>query len=319
MRRSSSCRARPSRRCSSAGSRGSRHSRSKPRRKTATFNGRLRGCRHPRARRCSCCTASVRAERRGRARSRGSAIRSGASRPICPATAMPPIRRRAVVGSGRRVHGGARRRGSRPCRRRLVRRAGRNRAGASPARTGALARRGRCDVGRAMLPPAERDAWLAGRRALGADLQARADSVRGRSPVRMLPDVLADRREYAPRAPGGVRRRRRGDRCMDASPWLDEIRVPGTGDLRRARRRRGARSRTIAERLRQLLLTISRRRTPARRGADAFAAAVRTFVTGVEAAAEDVTHLRHVAIADPVARALAAFFTEAGGRERLLR
>ena len=145
-------------------------------------------------------------------------------------------------------------------------------------------------LGRAMLPPAERDAWLAGRRALGADLQARADErAREIAGPDAAPDVLAEIAANMRRArPAGYGYVAEVIARTDASPWLDEIRVPalvicgehdGVVGL--------ALSRTIAERLRgSRLVTIPRAgHAPHVEEPDAFAAAVRTFVTGVEAAA----------------------------------
>jgi pimeloyl-ACP methyl ester carboxylesterase len=145
-------------------------------------------------------------------------------------------------------------------------------------------------LGRAMLPPAEREGWLAGRLALGVDLPARADErAREIAGPAASADVLAEIAANMRRArPAGYAYVARVIARTDATPWLGELRVPalvvcgqhdGVVGL--------ALSRTIAERLPgSRLETIARAgHAPHVEEPDAFAAAVRTFVAGVEAAA----------------------------------
>jgi pimeloyl-ACP methyl ester carboxylesterase len=141
-------------------------------------------------------------------------------------------------------------------------------------------------LGRGALPPAEREAWLAGRFALAADLQVRADErAREIAGPDATPDALAEIAANMRRArPAGYRYVAEVIARTDATPWLGEIEVPalvvcgehdGVVGL--------ALSRTIAERLPgSRLVTIARAgHAPHIEEPDAFAAAVRTFVAVV--------------------------------------
>ncbi|HEV8023072.1 MAG TPA: alpha/beta hydrolase [Candidatus Lustribacter sp.] len=145
-------------------------------------------------------------------------------------------------------------------------------------------------LGRAMLAPDELHRWVEGRYALAADLQVRAaDRAREIAAPGAPDDVVTEIAQNMRRArPAGYRYVTDIIAATDALPWLASIDVPtlvvcGEHDTVVGT----ALSKTIAERIPHArLVTIpGAGHQPNVERPDAFAAAVRTFVAGVERAA----------------------------------
>jgi 3-oxoadipate enol-lactonase len=142
-------------------------------------------------------------------------------------------------------------------------------------------------LGRAMLPPAERQAWIDGRYALAAELQTRAGE-RAReiaapgAPAGVLDEIAASMRRARP---AGYRYVTDIIAATDALPWLESIAVPTLVVCGEFDNVVGfALSQTIAERIpgAQLVTIAGAGHAPNVERPDEFAAAVRAFVDGVE-------------------------------------
>lgn len=143
-------------------------------------------------------------------------------------------------------------------------------------------------LGRAMLPPAERTAWVEGRYALAAELQARAGE-RAReiaapgAPAGVLAEIAAGMRRARP---AGYRYVTDIIAATDALPWLATIATPALVVCGEHDSVVGlALSQTIAEGIpgARLVTIAGAGHAPNIEQPDAFAAAVRAFVDGVTA------------------------------------
>ncbi len=142
-------------------------------------------------------------------------------------------------------------------------------------------------LGRNTLAPDERTRWVEGRYALAAELQVRADERAGEIAGPEAPaDVLAEIARNMRRArPAGYRYVTDVIAATDALPWLDTIDVPSLIVCGEHDSVVGLTlSQTIAERIPDARLAIiaGAGHAPNIERPDAFAAAVRAFIDGVE-------------------------------------